>query len=434
MEFIMKSNTLTIALFTAVIPLSALAVTEGQDGTVIHPVALTDKDDTVVIHDVEGTRCTATLIGGNKLITAAHCGEGKSLETAYNKAYEEWIAVTQTDIAPEYLEYETDWDSAPMLDVAIWTMKEAVKHTLFTPISNVTMEDNALLRIYGYGGTYPDLAYAEQRSLANWHYGGYFDTVSPTCVNIEGAISADGFCERIDPNMVSTYELLGEGHTTGGDSGSAYINEAGYATAIHHSRSVYHAYEAGFKYHEIETYDDIYEAIAPDANLEGSYSSFGNRLDYPATQQFLLDAVNAWHYASWLPSVNTGDAVTVKFQSLHADSVNLLNTFTTTGDVFVDASTITCFGPEQEIQTDTHHSADTVAPFEVCEMSVTSNGGDGEIQLDDGQIIYVNHWVTDSNDNTGNDDSGGAFGPLGLLSLLLLGGLRRRFPNLKERL
>lgn len=127
--------------------------------------------------------------------------------------------------------------------------------------------------------------------------------------------------------------------------------------------------------------------------------------------------------------------VTVKIQSLHTNTVDLLNSINVTGDVSVDTRSITCFAPEDDNNTAEHNTADSVNPFDVCALSVTSNGGAGEITLGSDQVIHINEWNVDTtvepeNPSTGGSSSGGSsggsLGLFGLFGLLGIGFIRRK--------
>ena len=395
------------------------------------PVSRENQDDMVVANS-DGEYCTGTLLGGKYVITAAHCNTGTSI----NSAYQGLVAVSQTHIPTDYTAYMSALQNheditTPMLDVAIWQSNTDVKHTEFAPISNVAPQDNDLERVYGFGETNPNLGYIQQRYLENWHFGGAQASESGTQCQIHGATTDDGFCETVKPNMVISYEIS-QGRIIDGDSGSAFLNDKGYITGILHSRTPFGLQDATNPYHNAGgSLLNIEDVVADDAELDSMNGSYANRLAYEPTETFILDNVDAWNYPSWVKSVPAGQTVQVEFQSLNKAVVDLNNTISTSGDVSVDTSTITCYAPEQEDNNSAHHSDETVQPFDVCSMSVTSNGDSGEITLEGDQVIHVNAWDTggdtpdDGGDTSGEGGSGGSFGLSGLLALFGLGAYRR---------
>ncbi|WP_105903618.1 trypsin-like serine protease [Vibrio gangliei] len=431
----MKKLTTSVTLLSALVSANVFAV---DTSLVYHNVDRVDQDNIVIANSDSSAYCTGTVIGGKWVITAAHCNQGSSVDGVYQT-----LSVKKSNIPTEYTEYKAQTEnpdstgySSPMLDVAVWELDDALKHSTFAPISNVTLSDNDLLRLYGFGQTNPELNYIEQRTLANWHYGNWdlANTPNVEACTIDGATHDDGYCETLDPNMMVTYEI-NQGRIIDGDSGAALFKD-GYMVGILHSLSPYGLQDAGHSYHADSGTTEgvnVSDIVSSDADLDSMNGSYANRMDYAATQNFLLDNINAWNYASWV-KVNSSNAVTVKIQSLHNSTVNLLNTITTTGDADVDTSTIACFSPEHDNNTAEHHSADSVQPFDVCSLSVTSNGGEGQILLGDNQVIHVNKWDVDSvdpeePDNGGESSggsSGGSLGVFGLLGLLGLGIARRR--------
>lgn len=427
----MKPRFLSVTVLSTFLSANAFAI---DTSFVHHKVDRNEQDNVVIANSNSSSYCTGTVVGGQWVITAAHCKQGASVEGVYQTQ-----SVTKTNIPTEYSEYmaqtespESTGYSSPMLDVAVWELEDTLKHSTFTPISNVTLSDNDLLRLYGFGQTKPELNYVEQRTLANWHYGNW-DLANGQDVEectIEGATHDDGYCEILDPNMMVTYEIS-QGRIIDGDSGAAFLNEDGYMVGILHSLTPYGLQDAGSSYHaESGTTEgvEVSEIVSPDAELDSMNGSYANRLDYSLTQAFLLDSINAWNYASWV-NVTSSNAVTVKIQSLHTNTVDLLNSINVTGDVSIDTSSIVCFTPENDSNT-----ADKVNPFDVCALSVTSNGGAGEITLRNNQIIHVNEWNVDATvepENPSTDgsssggSSGGSLGLFGLFGLMGLGLFRR---------
>ncbi len=417
----MQLNRTTIALL-AVCSFPALSVDTGE---YYENVSRTTIDNVVVANSMNNNMssyCTGTVLGGNIVLTAAHCGTGTNIDTSYQGA----VSVSKTERPSQYVNAAATEPHTGYMDVAVWTLASDVKHKVFSPLTPNELAANTKLTMYGYGQTNPTLNAIQQRYLPNWRWGG-----SVTC-DWSGAVdSGDGYCETIPAYEMVAYEI-NKGRQVSGDSGMAYFTPNGYIAAVHHSSSVRMLSQAIFEYHEEYGTSNIEDIVSADADLTSSNGSWGHPLTFVDTQTFILNAVNAWNYPSWIPSVGT-TPVSVQFQSLHSSSVNLFNTLTTTGDVNIDYASVVCFEPEQESNTGTHHSANSVEPFEVCSMDVTSNGGSGEIVLASGQVIRVNTWNTSNSNDTdtssssgGGDSSGGSMGGLSLLTSLALVWFRRK--------
>ena len=140
----------------------------------------------------------------------------------------------------------------------------------------------------------------------------------------------------------------------------------------------------------------------------GAYTTDGTRLHF--ARDFILDHVDGWHYPTLANTATAGGSVTVEVQSLHQAS--FIDNVTWSGDVTVTGGT--CLGA-------------TVEPFDTCTYEIeSSNGYEGKVTLDDGQVITINKGRSEPitpPDNGGDSDSSG--GSLGFLSLLGLFGLTR---------
>lgn len=177
----------------------------------------------------------------------------------------------------------------------------------------------------------------------------------------------------------------GNGYTTQGDSGGANYDENGFVVALTSAGNG----------------TDTYSAM-----LHGA-------------ADWILETVNGWHYQTDV-ALSNGQTKTIKVQSLHTGTTNLLNTIYTDGDASIDTNSITCESPEN-VSSD----SSTVNEFDICTLQVTSNGGHGFIHLTDSEKIEVNKAAPEPKPSTGGG-SGGSTGMLSLLAMGLFGFLRRK--------
>ena len=144
----------------------------------------------------------------------------------------------------------------------------------------------------------------------------------------------------------------------------------------------------------------------------GAQTTNGTRLHF--ARDFILEHVNGWHYPTLATTATTGGKVTVEVQSLHIQA--FVDNATYSGDVTITGGT--CSGA-------------TVEPFDTCTYEIEStNGYEGKVTLDDGQVITVNKGRKKPASPaqpapSEGGSSGGSFGFLSLLGLLVISRLRR---------
>lgn len=147
---------------------------------------------------------------------------------------------------------------------------------------------------------------------------------------------------------------------------------------------------------------------------DGLYHQNGVNLRF--VKDWLLKGVNAWHSPTELKF--TGDK-TIEIQSLHVKNANLAtrqNDGTlTTGDVAVTGGSCVTDGD--------------VSPFGTCTLELKSNGGEGHVQLEDGNTITINRDPKTEPKPQPKPDGGKSGGSMGYLSLLGLLALTFRRKN-----
>ncbi|MBD1577098.1 trypsin-like serine protease [Vibrio sp. S11_S32] len=414
-------------------------------------VPWSDKDNaTIVKANLQSGYCTGTIIGGKYVITAGHCGYdsdesqggGDALSVTLSDMTHIEVVDHQATTSPDYIAYQTeshetacdyDHDGCSHLktDVSIWKLVSVPQVEGFTPVSTKPVPQNEKIRMYGFGGTFPELNYIEQGTNETWRYGwyGYDGAKDPnhgyealnSCA-IEGQTDSDGWCDFVPVQWIIGYDI-GGGQSTGGDSGAGYIDEDGYLIGIHSSQTAYG--EDWYNWHQIYGInpDDYDSFISPDYIPESvGGANQGTRISNSFVYPYILKTINGWNYSPLVSNVTGDSPKKVSVQSLHVDHIDLMNTISTSGDVDIDYSSVTCTNPDEAKGS---YSPDDVAPFDICTFDVTSNGGEGQIRLSDDEVITVNK-VENNGGGDSSNTSGGAMNPFALLALAGLVFSRRR--------
>lgn len=141
-------------------------------------------------------------------------------------------------------------------------------------------------------------------------------------------------------------------------------------------------------------------------DVDGLNKSSGYQLK--PLSNFILTHINSWHY----PTIAkfTGNK-TITVQSLHVNDV--ADSAYVDGDVTITGGT--CVG------------SSNIKPLDTCTYEIQSNGEEGHLYLTPDENILINEQVKPTPEpqpETGSK-SGGSFGYLGLLSLLILSFSRR---------
>ena len=134
----------------------------------------------------------------------------------------------------------------------------------------------------------------------------------------------------------------------------------------------------------------------------------GTRLHF--ARDFILDTVNGWHYPTLATTATSGSTITVDVQSLHTQS--FADNATYSGDVTITGGS--CVGA-------------TVEPFDICTYIIESSEGyEGKVTLDDGQVITINQGRIKKAEPKpeSKKDSGGSLGFMSLIGLLMCASRR----------
>ena len=245
----MKRQTMIISGALAIgATMPSWAVIDGE------PLVWAVHDNTVLING-----CTGTLIGGQYVLTAAHCQDDKkfwsirdSTETFYSNL------VGNTIVHPEYIQGRTS------IDVAFAKLTQPLNYQriqFFKNLNAPTFVEGNIITLDGFGGTGTELHRGEFVLAKTFETYPFYIRAAQT----------------------------NNSHTTNGDSGAAWVDSSGMLAAVHKGSSVW-----GSSDDEVNTY--------------------GTDLHYAS--DFILETVNGWHYPT-VAKIN-GQSV-IEVQSLHVN-------------------------------------------------------------------------------------------------------------------
>ena len=257
---------------------------------------------------------------------------------------------------------------ARYVDIALAKLAEKVKTTAFMPLSANAVSVGDEIKIYGFG-RYEDSS-----------------EVKPLTYAVRGVSS----------QTKSTIHLtnIGQGNIVSGDSGGANTLN-GAIVSVNASSFM--------------TEGDV---------IDSSHTSLSN----PVVNEWILETVNGWHYPT---VVKTDSNTVVKVQSLNLGQVgDITNVISTSGDVQIDYSGITC----ESMRTLTdglggviEATTSDIQAYDVCSLPVESTGNEGTIMLGN-DVINVNPNVkpeiVEPEITPPTEEGSGGGGSLGFLSLL----------------
>ncbi len=324
-----------------------------ENGT---PIDWSQNDDIVRLDNStnKSLYCTATLIAGHYAITAGHCVDEGGLDIMIPSNSDNLRLDTQW-ISPEY----TDEYGRRAKDVGIVRVDSPVDYHHIQFLNIDEQSEGEPMAIRGFGGTIDTINQADF-TFSHYNYADLYYVYADT---------------------------VNESHTTGGDSGAAWIIQ-----------------------------DDGSEEIFAIHRGSAMNSSTNERSTYGTTiqsvQDFITETIDAWHYPT-LTDTDTNGKATITIQSLHRDDVvdgAWGDNVTITGGTCLDG---------------------LIQPFEKCTYDIESDGTQGELYLTDNEVIHINKPTENTgggdgdNSNSSSDDSGGS---MGFWPLLLLGvaTLRRK--------
>ena len=314
--------------------------------------------DWATMDDMVNMNCSGTIIAGKYVLTAAHCEGGSAVST---------VNYPTVQVSQDNMKNHPLWDYAARYDVSFWTLPElASTHSIHFFADLTTTPDpvtqGETVRIFGFGGD-TSLAYATMT----------IDMSDPY--------------DKKEFRYKSLFDK--KGHTTGGDSGGAWLNAKNEIVAVHNASS-------------FPEFDG--------ENIIDDHSAFGANLS--ESKDFILSTINGWHYPT-LANTSNG-SVTIKVQSLHDPLSGQVNDMAyTSGNANIIGGT--CL------------DAADIQPFSTCTYIVESQGT-GTLHLSDSESITINK-PAPMTDSSGGGDSGGSLGFLSLIGLLGLGFIRHKNAN-----
>lgn len=311
-----------------------------------------DENDNIIRFDSESKgklgQCSGIAIAGSYVITAAHC--------LYNVETLDTITTANSKFKKSDSSYilhpnfNDEGDSSSGEDVAIIKLNRDINYRHINFIFNLNNNPfnyGETIEINGFGGTNGVLNKASLK-MTDWRD-----------------------CEKCTPRGEYSLnaEMFNESHTTGGDSGSAWINTKGEIVSTHKGSSL------------ITSQGDEWR------------ETYSTNLHY--AKDFILENINSWHYPT---SVITNGKATITVQSLHKD--NISDSAYTAGNLILITEESTCIN-------------NSISPFEKCTYVV--EGDSGELFISNNESIKVE---SASGGENSDSDSGGS---LSFLSLLFCG-------------
>ena len=307
------------------------------------------KQDNVIRLEAESNEkqyCSGTIIAGKYVLTAAHCLKS-SIDKVVGVSFN--TSIVKSDRHPSYVEGEYGYD------IAILNLKEQVPNThtfYFANLNRNIFNEDENIEIIGFGGNAkPSIA---SMALIERH-------LNPI--------------DRIDAKQINL------SHTTGGDSGGAWINSVKEIIATHSG-----------------AYFDV----------NSERLTYATNLHY--AKDFLLETIDGWHYPTVVKTQN-GKA-TVKIQSLHVNGI--APNASVTGDVMLTGGTCETTGVLTAFQTCTY------------EIETANDNVKGQLVLSEQEMIDVNPASESGGSGESSGGSGSSGGSLGWLGLLALFGLGAR--------
>ncbi|RJX68657.1 GlyGly-CTERM sorting domain-containing protein [Vibrio sinensis] len=350
---------------------SSLAVLNGT------PLDWAQEDGTVLIDNNNPNYykyCTGTLIAGTQVLTAAHCGEVTEgidqIDTVhFSNNSQMTLLPANITLNPSY---ENLGDTSRGHDIALYSLpQQADYYTIrfFKDLRRDVLVHNQTMTISGFGGTPKDL------NRANFTQTDLSDC--PEC--------------SPSPNYQINANVTTASHTTGGDSGSAWINSNNEIIAIHKGSKPY---------------------------TTGRRETYGTNLHYAS--DWLLEQVNNWHYPTLF---DTKGKATITIQSLHHPISGRVSDMAWGENVTLIREESTCVSMSD---------SDNIEPYSKCTYVIESDGSEGKLHLTNTAFITINKPIPATPLEPSipgvsppmGGDSGGSLGMISIVALIGF-GIRR---------
>lgn len=386
----------------------------GGNGVNNPAVDVVEFDNIVKLYFGNST-CTGTVIAGKWLLTTKHCSHhdsvsDTSLTTAWRPSFDPSYSPTASYAYPSKMVVHPGDDKGA--ESVLMEIENHPNYAKFNPINPAKMtmiawEDFCMRSGLNKSFEYETCEWTTNRetgisepTIVTGHYGqelfiyGYASTNTLRRGRIEVVGDFSTTSESFFATFMGAYADGFKGfdedgiNTEGGDSGAPYLDKEGAIRGVNYG-------------------------LSPVSEMKTTHA------DQLANKpEWILHTINGWHYPTQVTTEN--NSAIVYFQSLHINSIDLLNTLSTDGVEIVEDS-LSCKSLQNE------NSTLLVEPWNVCQMTITNtSGSEGKVYLSSDSIITVDYGrkPTEPEVPTEPDDGGSMGWSLFGLGLLLI--IRRK--------
>ncbi|WP_085609321.1 trypsin-like serine protease, partial [Vibrio parahaemolyticus] len=281
-------------------------------------------------------QCSGIIVSGRFVITAAHCLYNNDVIDTIS-SFNSVFKLNESDLVL-HPNYTDSGDSSSGEDVAIIKLNHQANYSKLNFMFNLNNDPfnySEDVQIKGFGGTNGSLNQANLK-MTDWRYCSECSTRGEYSLNAE---------------------MIDSSHTTGGDSGAAWLNSNDEIISTHKGSSLVE-YPSGLTQRE----------------------TYSTNLHY--AKDFILENIDSWNYPT---NVITNGKTTITVQSLHKN--NVIDSAYTSGELTLITEESSCLSK-------------TISPFEKCTYVVEGNSG--ELFISDSEVINIKN-----QDATGDGSSDG---------------------------